>query len=102
MEPDSESGAVKVRDHIKGIISEGCIQIDWQEGKHFQYVDGQMGSSEQRLNYRGLKLIEQVVKVMECLVSGKEIRFMRCSLTSLPSMAAKMRFLLYVTYRRSK
>ena len=29
-----------------------------------------MGSSEQRLNYSGLKLIEQVVKVMECVVKG--------------------------------
>ena len=29
-----------------------------------------MGSSEQRLNYRGLKLIEQVVKAMECVVNG--------------------------------
>ena len=29
-----------------------------------------MGSSEQRLNYRGLKLIERVVKVMECVVKG--------------------------------
>ena len=29
-----------------------------------------MGSSEQGLNYRDLKLIEQVVKVMECMVNG--------------------------------
>ena len=29
-----------------------------------------MGSSEQRLNYRGLKIIDQVVKVVECMVKG--------------------------------
>ena len=29
-----------------------------------------MGSSEQRLNYRGLKLIGEVAKVMECVGKG--------------------------------
>ena len=35
LEPDSEAGAVEVRDHIKDIISEGCIPTDWQESNIF-------------------------------------------------------------------
>ena len=47
-----------------------------------------MGSSEQRLNYSGLKLIEQVVKVMECVVKGlfrqrDKIHEMQCDFTSV-------------------
>ena len=47
-----------------------------------------MESSEQRLNYRGLKLTEQVVKVMECVVKGQirqrdKIDEMQCDFTSV-------------------
>ena len=47
-----------------------------------------MGSSEQRLYYRGLKLIEQVVKVMECVVKGlirqrNKIDEIQCDFTSV-------------------
>ena len=51
---------------------------------HFQSVHEQMGSSEQRGNYRGL--IEQVIKVMKHLVKGlirqrDEIDEMQCDFT---------------------
>ena len=45
-----------------------------------------MGSSEQRFNYRGLRLIKHVVKVMECVVKGlirqrDKIDEMQCDFT---------------------
>ena len=46
-----------------------------------------MGSSEQSFNYRGLKLIEQVMKVTEHVVKGliksNEIDKMKCDFTSV-------------------
>ena len=60
MQPIGEAGAVEVHD----LISEGCISIDWQESFLVKSVHGQRGCSEQR----GLKLIEQMLKVLDCVV----------------------------------
>ena len=98
-----EAGAVEVRDLIEDIISEGCIPTDWQESFIVNLYKGK-GDALNRGNYRGLKLIEQVMKVLERVVEGLirqrvEIDEMQCG--ACLAVALLMQFLLYVSYRRS-
>ena len=67
--PVGEAGAVEVCDLIEDIISEGCIPTDWQESFIVNLYKGK-GDALNRGNYRGLKLIEQVMKVLERVVVG--------------------------------
>ena len=74
-----------MRDLIEDIIS-GCIPIDWQESYIVNLYKGK-GDAMNRGNYRGLKLIEQTVKVLECVVEGLirqrvEIGEMQCGFMS--------------------
>ena len=69
LKPVGEAGAVEVRDLIEDIISEGCIPTDWQESFIVNLYKGK-GDALNRGNYRGLKLIEQVMKMLECVVEG--------------------------------
>ena len=101
LKPVGEAGAVEVRDLIEDIISEGCIPTDRQESFIVNLYKGK-GDALNRGNYRGLKLIEQVMKVLERVVEGLvmqrvEIDEMQCGL----AVALLMQFLLYVSYRRS-
>ena len=105
LKPVGEAGAVEVRDLIEDIISEGCIPTDWQESFIVNLYKGNVDALN-RGNYRGLKLIEKVMKVLERVVEGlirqsKELRSMRCSVASCLVVALLMQFLLYVSYRRS-
>ena len=68
LKPVGEAGAVEVHDLIEDIISEGCIPTDWQES--FVNLYKGKGDALNRGNYRGLKLIEQVMKVLERVVEG--------------------------------
>ena len=81
LKPVGEAGAVEVRDLIEDIISEGCIPTDWQESF---IVSLYKGDALNRGNYRGLKLIEQVLeRVVEGLVRQRvEIDEMQCGLMS--------------------
>ena len=62
LKPDGEDGVVEVCDLIENIISEGCIPTDWQESFIVNLYKGK-GVALNRGNYRGLKLIKQVMKV---------------------------------------
>ena len=100
LKPVGEAGAVEVHDLIEDIISEGCIPTDWQESFIVNLYKGK-GDALNRGNYRGLKLVEQVMKVLERVAEGlirqrDEIDEMQCV-----AMALLMQFLLYVSYRRS-
>ena len=56
-----------------------------------------MGSSEQKFKYRGLKLIEKVMKVMEHVVKGlirQRDKSMRCSGRGTPGRGTKYAVLL--------
>ena len=64
-----EAGAVMVCDLIEDTISEGCIPTGWQESFIVKLYEGK-GDAINRGNYRGLMLIEQVKKVLECVVEG--------------------------------
>ena len=86
LKPVGEASAVEVRDLIEDIISEGCIPTDWQESFIVNLYKGK-GDALNRGNYRGLKLIEQVMKVLERVVEGLirqrvEIDEMQCGFMS--------------------
>ena len=86
LKPVGEAGAVEVRDLIEDIISEGCIPTDWQES-FIVNLYKRKGDALNRGNYRGLKLIEQVMKVLERVVEGLirqrvEINEMQCGFIS--------------------
>ena len=75
-----------MRDLVENIISEGCIPNDWQESFIVNLYKGK-GDALNRGNYRGLKLIEQVMKVLERVVEGLirqrvEIDEMQCGFMS--------------------
>ena len=81
-----EAGAEEVRDLVENIISEGCFPTDWQESFIVNLYKGK-GDALNRGNYRGLKLIEQVMKVLEHVVEGLirqrvEIDEMQCGFMS--------------------
>ena len=86
LKPVGEAGAVEVRDLIEDIILEGCIPTNWQESFIVNLYKGK-GDALNRGNYRGLKLIEQVMKVLERVVEGLirqrvEIDEMQCGFMS--------------------
>ena len=81
-----EAGAEEVHDLVENIISEGCIPTDWQESFIVNLYKGK-GDALNRGNNRGLKLIEQVMKVLERVVEGLirqrvEIDEMQCGFMS--------------------
>ena len=103
LKPVGEAGAVEVRDLIADIILEGCIPTNWQESFIVNLYKGK-GDALNRGNYRGLKLIEQVMKVLERVVEGLirqrvEIDEMQCGFMS--GRGTTDAILLYVSYRRS-
>ena len=86
LKPLGEAGVAEVCDLIEDIISEGCIPIDWQESYIVNLYKGK-GDALNRGNYRGLKLIEQTMKVIERVVEGLirqrvEIDEMQCGFMS--------------------
>ena len=86
LKPVREAGAEEVCDLVENIISEGYIPTDWQESFIVNLYKGK-GDALNRGNYRGLKLIEQVMKVLERVVEGLirqrvEIDEMQCGFMS--------------------
>ena len=67
--PVGKAGAEEVCDLVENIISKGCIPTDWQESFIVNLYKGK-GDALNRGNYRGLKLIEQVISVLERVVEG--------------------------------
>ena len=63
------SGASMIRDLIEDIIFENRISSEWQES-HIVSVYKGKGDALNRSNCRGLKLIDQVMKVLERPVEG--------------------------------
>ena len=62
LKPVGEAGAV-----------EGCIPLDWQESNIVNLYKGK-GDALNRGNYRGLKLIEKVMKVLERVVETHQAK----------------------------
>ena len=86
LKPVGESGAIEVHHLIEDIITEGRIPTDWQESYIVNLYKGK-GDALNRGNYRGLKLIDQVMKVLERVVESLirqrvEIDEMQCGFMS--------------------
>ena len=86
LKPLGEAGVAEVRDLIEEIISEGCIPSDWQESYIVNLYKGK-GDALNRDNYKGLKLIEQTMNVLERVVERLiqqrvEIDEMQCGFMS--------------------
>ena len=69
IKPTGEVGVSLIRELIEAIISEGKIPSDWQESYIVSLYKGK-GDALDRGNYRGLKLIEHVLKVLERVVES--------------------------------
>ena len=64
LKPAGEVGADMVLNLVMAIIAEGKIPTDWQDSYIVNLYKGK-GDALNRGNYRGLKLIDQVMKVLE-------------------------------------
>ena len=67
LKPLGEAGVDLIRDLVEAIIREGHIPSDWEDSYIVSLYKGK-GDALARGNYRGLKLIDQVMKVMERVV----------------------------------
>ena len=64
-----DMGASVIRDLAAAIIRDGKVPSDWEQGFIVCLYKGK-GDALERGNYRGLKLAEQVMKVLERIVDG--------------------------------
>ena len=62
-------GASMIRDLAATIIRDGKVSSDWEQSFIVCFYKGK-GNALERGNYRGLKLTEQVMKVLERIVDG--------------------------------
>ena len=64
-----DMGATMIRDLAAAIICDGKVLSDWEQNFIVCFYKGK-GDALERGNYRGLKLTEQVMKVLERIVDG--------------------------------
>ena len=64
-----DMGASMIRDLAAAIIRDGKVSSDWEQSFIVCLYKGK-GDALERVNYRGLKLTEQVMKVLERIVDG--------------------------------
>ena len=69
IKPTGDVGVSLIRELIEAIIYEGKIPTDWQESYIVSLYKGK-GDALDRGNYRGLKLIDHVFKVLERVVES--------------------------------
>ena len=64
-----DMGALMIRDLAAAIIRDGKVPFDWEQSFIVCLYKGN-GYALERGNYRGLKLTEQVMNVLERIVDG--------------------------------
>ena len=64
-----DTGASMIRDLAAAIIRDGTVPSDWEQNFIVCLYKGK-GDALERENYRGLKLTEQIKKVLERIVDG--------------------------------
>ena len=64
-----DTGATMIRDLATAIICDGTVPTDWEESFIVCLYKGK-GDALDRGNYRGLKLTEQAMKILERIVDG--------------------------------
>ena len=62
-----EEGIEKLREIADAVITNGVIPKDWEESYIINLYKGK-GEALERGNYRGLKLTDQVMKTLECVM----------------------------------
>ena len=77
-----DTGATMIRDLATAIIHDGKVPTDWEESFIVCLYKGK-GDALDRGNYRGLKLTEQAMKILERIVDG----LIRWCLLTTPSLA---------------
>ena len=65
----SDMGASMIRDLAAAIIRDGKVPSDWEQSFIVCLYKGK-GDAFERCNYRGLRLTEQVIKVLEGIVDS--------------------------------
>ena len=65
----NDLGASMIRDLATAIIYDGKVPSDWEQSFIVCHYKGK-GDALERGNYRGLKLTEQVMKILESIVDG--------------------------------
>ena len=69
LKASGSAGAMLVRDLIESIVKHGKIPSDWELSIVISLYKGK-GAALERGNYRGLKLLDQVLKVLEKVAEG--------------------------------
>jgi hypothetical protein len=69
LKASGETGAVLIRDLVTSIARDGKIPSDWEQSFIVSLYKGK-GAALERGNYRGLKLLDQVMKVYERIVES--------------------------------
>ena len=64
-----DTGATMIRDIATAIIRDGMVPTDWEQNFIVCLYKGK-GDALDRGNYRGLKLTEQAMKILETIVDG--------------------------------
>ena len=64
-----DTGATMIRDLVTAIIRDGKVPTDWEESFIVCPYKGK-GDASDRGNYRGLKLTEKAMKILERIVDG--------------------------------
>ena len=98
----SSSGASMLRDLIEDIIFENRIPSEWQKN-HIVSVYKGKSDALNRSNYRCLKLIDQVMKVLERVVEGliRQKVVIICNVVLCKVGVQLMPYLSSVSYRKS-
>ena len=64
-----DTGATMIRDLATAIIRDGKVRTDWEQSFIVCLYKGK-GDALDRVNYQGLKLTEQAMKILERIVDG--------------------------------
>ena len=64
-----DTGATMIRDFATAIISDGKVPTDWEQSFIVCLYKGK-GDAFDRGNYRGIKLTERAMKILERIVDG--------------------------------
>ena len=98
-----DMGASMIRDLAVAIIRDGKVPSDWEQSFIVCLYKGK-GDALERGNYRGLKLTEQVMKILERIVDGLIRQLVSINIPSLASSQAEalqMQSLLSGSCKRS-
>ena len=89
-----------IRDLATAIIRDGKVPTDWEESFIVCLYKGK-GDALDRGNYRGLKLTEQAMKILERIVDGLIRQVVSNCLLTTPSLALSQEEALQMQSLRS-